>query len=84
MEKHKANQYIDEITKKRAKVANFVWTVIITALMSLALCDVWAWLEKMIYGVAENRVVDNIIMLPIMVSFWFNAKYLVKVINSKR
>lgn len=62
--------------EKQAKIDEFFWTLIITCIMSLALCYTWEWLEKMIYGVVENRTVDNIIMIPIIISFWFNAKYL--------
>lgn len=70
------------MTDKQSKADTFIWTLIITNIMSLALCGIWEWLEKVIYGVIENRTVDNIIMVPVIISFWFNAKHFVEYIKS--
>ncbi len=69
------------MSEKQSKMDDFFWTLIITCIMALILCDIWEWLEKMIYGGIENRIVDTIIMIPIIISFWFNAKYLVRSIK---
>ena len=54
----------------------FVRDVVITLILLYAWCLIWEWLEILIYGHPENRLVDNImtiILIPILftaVSKW--------------
>ena len=44
--------------------------IIKTALLVLGYCFVWMFLEKMIYGEVQTRVVDDIIMLFLIPVFY--------------
>lgn len=74
---------LKRMKEKKAKIDSFCWTLVLTCIMTLALCDLWEWLEIRLYGAMENRVVDNIIMVPIILSLWFNARYFIKTIKNR-
>ena len=60
----------------RGKMNKFVRDVIVTAIFLFAWCLIWEWLEILIYGHTENRIVDTVmtlILIPILymaVSKW--------------
>ena len=61
---------------EEADMDKFVRDVVITLILLYAWCLIWEWLEILIYGHPENRLVDNImtiILIPILfiaVSKW--------------
>lgn len=61
---------------EEAYMNKFVRDVVITLILLYAWCLIWEWLEILIYGHPENRLVDNImtiILIPILfiaVSKW--------------
>lgn len=65
------------MTERQLKVDRLAWTLIITLIMFLALGGFWSWLEIVMFGEIKNNPVDNIVSIPILVSFWFNAKSIV-------
>lgn len=69
------------MTEKQLKVDRVLWTMAITIIMFLALGEVWMWLEMIIFGEVRNNPVDNIISIPILISFWFNARNIVSWIH---
>ena len=68
----KAREKLYEVTD----MDKFVRDVVITLILLYAWCLIWEWLEILIYGHPENRLVDNImtiILIPILftaVSKW--------------
>lgn len=74
-------QEVINFMDKRNKIEKIMWTIALTATMTIALQDVWRWLEIFIYGSVQTRVVDKFIMVPIVVSFWFNAKHIMEVVE---
>lgn len=66
---------------KRNRVDKIMWTIALTTIMTIALQDVWRWLEIIVYGAVQTRVVDKFIMVPIIISFWFNAKHIIEVVE---
>lgn len=66
---------------KRNRVDKIMWTIALTTVMTIALQDVWRWLEIIVYGAVQTRVVDKFIMVPIIISFWFNAKHIIEVVE---
>ncbi len=42
---------------------------------NLGLCVLWQVLEKIIYGEIQNRIVDNIIDIPILTITYFMFKF---------
>lgn len=61
---------------EEAYMNKFVRDVVITLILLYTWCLIWEWLEILIYGHPENRLVDNImtiILIPILfiaVSKW--------------
>lgn len=47
--------------------------VLVTCLLFLAFSAVWMWLELIFYGEVQNRGVDNIISIIIIISFYRNV-----------
>ena len=54
---------------------DIVWTMIIFIILGTA----WMSLETFFYGQPQNRIVDNIISIPVVVSIYLNVKHYRKV-----
>ena len=52
-----------------------VWTMIIFMILGTA----WMELETFFYGQPQNRIVDNIISIPVIVSIYLNVRHYRKV-----
>ena len=50
-------------------------SVCYTLCLFIVFCITWSFLEILLYGCVQNRLVDNIISVPIIVSFYLNVKY---------
>ncbi|MBU5331729.1 hypothetical protein KQI61_05930 [Anaerocolumna aminovalerica] len=50
-------------------------TYLVTLGLMLLLVSLWQFLEWVLYGEIQHRIVDDIISIPIMCSLYFNAKY---------
>ncbi|MGM9543766.1 MAG: hypothetical protein ACI3T9_02155 [Romboutsia timonensis] len=52
-----------------------VWTMIIFMILGTA----WMSLETFFYGQPQNRIVDNIISIPVIASIYLNVRHYRKV-----
>ena len=52
-------------------------------LLYLVLCLIWIDLEIYFYGQATPRIVDDIISIPIYISFYFNSKQIIRWLLSR-
>ena len=53
-------------------------SILITLILFMALGGFWMALEIFIYGSVTSRVVDEIISIPIIISFYFNSRDIVR------
>lgn len=56
--------------KKQDKIV----AVIVTGILFLAFSAIWMWLELAFYGEVQTRIVDDIISIIIMISFYNNVR----------
>lgn len=63
------------------KIDKFILTFIIAQCLFMTLNAFWMLLEIKLLGGVRNNQIDNIIAIPIFVSFWFNAKYILNQIE---
>lgn len=52
-----------------------IGAVFATALLTSLLCGFWTKLEIHFYGEMQSRVVDDIIMIPMIYSIYLNSKH---------
>lgn len=60
---------------KEKEKPNIYANLLFTSIFSLALVLVWQILEYIIYGEVQERIVDSIIMIPIMIMIFYNVRY---------
>lgn len=57
-------------------IDNFMMTLFFTMATFVVFASFWVVLEEVIYGEAQNRIVDNIVCIPIIYSFYCNVKHI--------
>lgn len=65
------------------KIDKLIITFIIAECLFMILNSFWMLLEIKLLGGVRNNQIDNIVAIPIFVSFWFNAKYILNHIELK-
>lgn len=65
------------------KIDKLLLTFIIAGCLFMTLNSFWMLLEIELLGGVKNNIIDNIIAVPIFISFWFNAKGILNHIESK-
>lgn len=57
------------------KLDSFIVTLFSTMAMFIFFASFWVVLEEVIYGEAQNHIVDNIVCIPVIYSFYCNVKH---------
>lgn len=58
--------------------------IIATTAITVVFCSLWQWLEGLIYGAAEPRIVDDIIVVLMIPFFWCTVSFVIEHLETKK
>lgn len=71
------------IENEKIRREKIIGTLFFTALFTGLLCGFWNKLELHMYGEIQSRVVDDIILIPMIYSIYLNSKHMIDKLYNK-
>ena len=69
---------LNELDRKRADKDKIVYAIILTCLLTMSFSAYWMLLEWYMFGEIMPNKVDDLVCIPIVLSFYFNAVAIIK------